>query len=265
MVKSLPFEREIMGIFESIILGIIEGITEFLPISSTGHMILASKVMGLEQTQFLKTFEVAIQLGSILAVVCLFYKKLTRSLDIWFKLVIGFIPTGILGLTLYKMIKGLFSPNVVAYMLIVGGIVFLLIERFYKESSHRIESVEQIGYKQAFLVGLFQSLAMIPGTSRSGSTIVGGLLLGLSRKCAAEFSFLLAIPTMFSATLYDVYKNYQVLDLANLQALLIGGIVAFLVALVVIKVFLRFISSIGYGVFGIYRIVLGAVFLLWVL
>lgn len=254
-----------MGIFEAIILGIIEGITEFLPISSTGHLILGSKIMGLEQTDFLKTFEVAIQLGSILAVVCLFYKRLTCSLDIWVKLIVGFIPTGILGLTLYKMIKGLFSPNVVAYMLIVGGVVFLLIEKFYKESSHQIESVEQVSYKEAFLIGLFQSLAMIPGTSRSGSTIVGGLMLGLSRKCAAEFSFLLAIPTMFSATLYDVYKNYQVLDLANLQALLVGAVVAFVVSLVVIKVFLRFISSIGYGVFGIYRIILGVVFLVWVL
>lgn len=253
-----------MDFIHAVILGITEGLTEFLPISSTGHMILLSNLIGLEQDNFLKTFEVAIQLGSILAVLVLFFKKLTHNFEIWLKLLMGFIPTGLLGLTLYPLIKNFFQPAVVAYMLIFGGIVFLIIEYFYKPQ-HRIEHLSQIGYKQAFFIGLFQSLAMIPGTSRSGSSIVGGLLLGLNRKCSAEFSFLLALPTMFAATSYDLYKNFDLLNLENLQLLLIGGIVAFLTALGVIKVFLKFISAFGYGFFGIYRILLGSIFLLFVL
>lgn len=248
----------------AIILGIIEGMTEFLPISSTGHMILASKIMGLGQSEFLKTFEVAIQLGSILAVLVLFYRKLTHGFDIWFKLAIGFIPTGILGLTLYRFVKDFFNPLTVAYMLIAGGIVFLIVEYFYKPQ-HKIESIEKISYKKAFFIGLFQSLAMIPGTSRSGATIMGGLLLGLNRKCSAEFSFLLAIPTMFAATGYDLYKNIEILNTQNIQTLLLGAFVAFITALIVIKVFMRFVSHFGYGIFGIYRIILGSVFLLFVL
>lgn len=254
-----------MDIFHSIVLGIVEGITEFLPISSTGHLILSSKLMGLEQTEFLKTFEVAIQLGSILAIVVMYFKKLLQNRSLWGKLIVGFVPTGILGLTLYKMIKGLFSPSVVAYMLIVGGIVFLLIEKFYSQEKHHLQNVEEVSYKQAFLIGLFQSLAMIPGTSRSGSTIVGGLLLGLSRKCAAEFSFLLAIPTMFAATFYDIYKNHTLFESTQMSYMLIGGVVAFLTSLLVIKVFMKFISRFTYVGFGIYRILLGMVFLLWVL
>lgn len=254
-----------MDIFDAVILGIVEGITEFLPISSTGHMILSAKLMGLEQTQFLKTFEVAIQLGSILAIVAMYFKKLLDSRALWFKLLIGFVPTGILGLTLYKSIKGFFSPSVVAYMLIVGGVVFLLVEKFYRCEDYRIEKVEDVSYKQAFLIGLFQSLAMIPGTSRSGSTIIGGLLLGLSRKCSAEFSFLLAIPTMFAATFYDVYKNHSLFQSSHMEYLLIGGVVAFLTSLVVIKIFMKFISAFTYVGFGIYRILIGGIFLLWVL
>lgn len=253
-----------MSLIDAIILGIIEGITEFLPISSTGHMILAAKIMNLTQGDFLKTFEVAIQFGSILAVVVLFYHKLTQSLGIWLKLLIGFIPTGLLGLSLYPLIKQAFSPYIVAYMLIFGGIVFLLVERFYK-AGQKIDDPQEISYQKAFLIGLFQALAMIPGTSRSGSTIVGGLLLGLSRKCAAEFSFLLAIPTMFAATLYDLYKNYELLTSNNLGLLALGSLVAFITALCVIKLFLRFIGSFGYTFFGIYRILLGAIFLLFVL
>lgn len=253
-----------MDFIHAIILGITEGLTEFLPISSTGHMILLSSLIGLDQDDFLKTFEVAIQLGSILAVLVLFFKKLTHDFEIWLKLVVGFIPTGLLGLTLYPLIKNFFQPIVVAYMLIFGGIVFLIIEYFYKPQ-HRIEHLSHISYKQAFFIGLFQSLAMIPGTSRSGASIVGGLLLGLNRKCSAEFSFLLAIPTMFAATGYDLYKNFDLLSLQNLQLLLVGGFVAFLTALGVIKVFLKFISVFGYGFFGIYRILLGSIFLLFIL
>lgn len=254
-----------MDFFYSVILGIVEGITEFLPISSTGHLILSSKLMGLEQTDFLKTFEVAIQFGSILAIVVMYFKKLLQNRSLWGKLIVGFIPTGILGLTLYKLIKDLFSPNVVAYMLIVGGVVFLIIEKFYHQEDHHLQNVEDVSYKQAFFIGLFQSLAMIPGTSRSGSTIIGGLLLGLSRKCAAEFSFLLAIPTLFAATFYDVYKNHTLFESAQMAYMLAGGAVAFLTSLIVIKVFMKFISRFSYVSFGIYRILLGMIFLLWVL
>lgn len=254
-----------MDFFYSVILGIVEGITEFLPISSTGHLILSSKLMGLEQTDFLKTFEVAIQFGSILAIVVMYFKKLLQNRSLWGKLIVGFIPTGILGLTLYKLIKDLFSPNVVAYMLIVGGVVFLIIEKFYHQEDHHLQNVEDVSYKQAFFIGLFQSLAMIPGTSRSGSTIIGGLLLGLSRKCAAEFSFLLAIPTLFAATFYDVYKNHTLFESAQMAYMLTGGAVAFLTSLIVIKVFMKFISRFSYVSFGIYRILLGMIFLLWVL
>lgn len=254
-----------MDFFYSVILGIVEGITEFLPISSTGHLILSSKLMGLEQTDFLKTFEVAIQFGSILAIVVMYFKKLLQNRSLWGKLIVGFIPTGILGLTLYKLIKDLFSPNVVAYMLIVGGVVFLIIEKFYHQEDHHLQNVEDVSYKQAFFIGLFQSLAMIPGTSRSGSTIIGGLLLGLSRKCAAEFSFLLAIPTLFAATFYDVYKNHTLFESAQMAYMLTGGTVAFLTSLIVIKVFMKFISRFSYVSFGIYRILLGMIFLLWVL
>lgn len=254
-----------MDFFYSVILGIVEGITEFLPISSTGHLILSSKLMGLEQTDFLKTFEVAIQFGSILAIVVMYFKKLLQNRSLWGKLIVGFIPTGILGLTLYKLIKDLFSPSVVAYMLIVGGVVFLIIEKFYHQEDHHLQNVEDVSYKQAFFIGLFQSLAMIPGTSRSGSTIIGGLLLGLSRKCAAEFSFLLAIPTLFAATFYDVYKNHTLFESAQMAYMLTGGVVAFLTSLIVIKVFMKFISRFSYVSFGIYRILLGMIFLLWVL
>ncbi|MFC3868384.1 undecaprenyl-diphosphate phosphatase [Helicobacter equorum] len=250
-----------MDFFDAVVLGIVEGLTEFFPISSTGHMILASSMLGLPQDEFLKTFEIAIQFGSILAVLFLFYPRLLQGVDIWIKLCIGFVPTGICGLFLYKYIKQLFDGYVVAIMLIAGGIAFLLIEYWHKNKVHQTNEVTQISYKQAFLIGLMQCLAMIPGTSRSGATIIGGLLLGLNRRVAAEFSFLLALPTMFAATGYDVYKNLHILDNTNVSILLIGGVVAFLCAIVAIKVFLAFVSRFSYVPFGIYRICIGALFL----
>ena len=254
-----------MGILEAIILGILEGLTEFLPISSTGHLILASWIMGIQQTQAHKTFEVAIQLGSILAVVFLYKDVLFKSIDLWKKLIIAFIPTGTLGFLLYKLIKSLFSPIIVAIMLIVGGIIFLIVEKFYKEEKHKIDSVDKIPYKTAFFIGLFQSLAMIPGTSRSGATIIGGILLGLNRKTAAEFSFLLAVPTMFIATFYDIYKHYNEFQLDNWINLGAGFITAFIFGVISIKLLLRFISTHSFTPFGIYRIIVGLIFLYFVL
>ncbi|MDQ7055601.1 MAG: undecaprenyl-diphosphate phosphatase [Persephonella sp.] len=254
-----------MTLLDSIILGVVEGLTEFLPVSSTGHLILTSHILGIKQTDVHKTFEVAIQLGSILAVVLLYRKKLFSDLNLWKKLVVAFIPTGILGFLLYKIIKSLFSPYVVAFMLILGGIIFILIEKFYRRESHTICSVDDIPYTKAFLIGVFQSIAMIPGTSRSGATIIGGLLLGFDRKTAAEFSFLLAVPTMFVATGYDIFKNHHHFQIENWITLGTGFLTAFIFAIIAIKFFLNFLKRHTFIPFGIYRIVLGVVFFMFFL
>jgi undecaprenyl-diphosphatase len=251
--------------YDALILGIVEGVTEFLPVSSTGHLILASKLMGIEQTDVHKTFEVVIQLGSILAVIFAFKEKIFHSVELWKRLIVGFIPTAVLGFTLYKTIKSLFAPETVAYMLIFGGIVFIVIELLYKEKEHHVSRVEEVSYKQAFAIGLFQSLAMVPGTSRSGATIIGGLLIGLKRKTATEFSFLLAVPTMLAATAYDILKHHNEFDFSDAQALAVGFVTAFIVALAIIKWFLAFIKKHTFIPFGVYRIVVGLVFLMFVL
>ena len=250
-----------MTLFDAFILGIVEGITEFLPVSSTGHLILVSSLLGIEQTAFHKTFEVVIQLGSILAVIFAFKEKIFYSFELWKRLIVGFIPTAVLGLTFYKTIKSLFAPETVAYMLVIGGVIFILVELFYKEKEHHIKKVEQVSYKQAFLIGLFQSMAMIPGTSRSGATIIGGILIGLKRKTATEFSFLLAVPTMLAATVYDMFKHHSEFDFSQTQALGIGFVTAFIVALVIVRWFLNFIKIHSFISFGVYRIIVGLVFL----
>ena len=256
-----------MDIISAIILGIVEGLTEFLPVSSTGHMILISHFLGLEQTQTLKCFEVVIQLGSILAVVWAFRERLSSDIWLWIKLIIGFIPTAIIGFLAYKYIKELFNPNTVAYMLIIGGVVFIIVELFQKRPNYTPSTINlhELSFVKAFIIGLSQCLAMIPGTSRSGSTIITGLLCGLSREVAARFSFLLAIPTMVAATFYDSYKNRDIF-IANLDQIwifLLGGVVAFVVALIVIGLFLRFVAKFSYISFGIYRIILGVAFLVF--
>ncbi len=251
-----------MELWQAIVLGIVEGLTEFLPVSSTGHLILVSSLMGIKQTEFQKSFEIAIQLGSILAVVFLFYGRLFSDFELWKRIVVAFIPTGVLGFLLYKFIKGyLFNPFVVSFMLVLGGIVFILIERWLKDHPPEYRDEDQIPYLKAFAIGLFQSLAMIPGTSRSGATIVGGLLLGLDRRTAAEFSFLLAVPTMFVATGYDLYKNHSQFSAENWQILAVGFITAFVSALVAVKWFLGFIKKHSFVPFGIYRIAVGLIFL----
>lgn len=253
-----------MDFFNAFILGIVEGLTEFLPVSSTGHMILTSSILNVNlDEKFWQSFLVIIQLGSILAVLFLFWQRLTQNLEIWLKLAIAFVPTGFVGLFIYPYIKTLFSGYIVAFMLILGGIVFILIEKAHNGKSYAINSLEEVGFKQAFCIGLIQSLAMIPGTSRSGASIIGGLMLGLNRKCATEFSFLLAIPTMFVATSYNFYKNPQIIDSQEyFIPLLIGFITAFVVAVFVIRLFLNFIAKFNFIPFGIYRIILGIVFLL---
>ena len=184
-----------MEIFDAIILGIVEGLTEFLPISSTGHMILTSKFLDLKQDDILKCFEVVIQLGSILAVVFMFFDRLKKDFILWQKLIVSFVPTAVIGYFCYSIIKTFFNPNIVAYALIVGGFVFIIVEFFLKSKKDfsKIKTLENITFKQAFIIGLSQCFAMIPGTSRSGSTIIAGLLCKLDREMAAKFSFLLSL------------------------------------------------------------------------
>jgi undecaprenyl-diphosphatase len=251
--------------FEAAVLGIVEGLTEFLPVSSTGHLILASDIMHLPQTEAHKVFEVAIQLGAILAVVCLYWRRLTARSNLLIKLAVGFFPTGVAGFLLYKLVNKLFSPAIVSVSLIVGGIVFFVIERYMKNHRPVVQDVADVSYRTAFTIGLAQCLAMIPGVSRSGATIVGGLLCRMDRSAAAEFSFLLAIPTMLAATCYDVYKHASVFHMGDWKNLLIGFVVSFIFAVIAVKVFVRFVSNHTFIPFGVYRIIAGALFLLLVI
>jgi undecaprenyl-diphosphatase len=253
-----------MTIIESIILGVVEGLSEFLPISSTGHLILASALMKLKQTDAHKVFEVTIQSGAMLAVVYIYRKQLVSRLDLFKKLCFAFIPTGVLGYLLYKIVKSLFQPSVVSYTLIAGGVAFIVIERYIKNRPATVTNIQDISYRQAFTIGMIQSLSMIPGVSRSGATIMGGLLTGLNRKDAAEFSFLLALPTMFAATAYDIYKNHAVFSFGDWQNILAGFITSFVFAVIGIKALLKFITSHTFIPFGIYRIAVGAIFLVFV-
>jgi len=254
-----------MTIVDSIILGVIEGFTEFLPISSTGHLILASQLLGLEQTASHKTFEVVIQLGSILAVLFLFSHRLLANKALWLKVIVAFIPTALFGFLFYKTIKSLFGIQTVSIMLIVGGIVFLVIEYFRKNRDDtKDKTVDELSIKESLVIGMFQTLSMIPGTSRSGSTMIGGLLVKLSRKSAAEFSFLLAIPTMFAATAYDLFKNRNELAVDDYSLLAIGFITAFIVAFFTVKATMKFLTTHTFVIFGVYRIILGIAFLYYI-
>ncbi len=251
-----------MTITQTIIMGITEGLTEFLPISSTGHMILVSHLMNILDNDFLKTFEICIQVGAIMAVVVLYFNKLWDKIMIQ-KLIVGFIPTGILGFFLYKYIKTLLgSPLVVAGSLLLGGIIILVIEKWYSEHLENgdIPNTHAVSYPQAIVLGLCQSLALIPGVSRSGAMIIGGMIMKLPRTLVVEFTFLLAIPTMVSATAYTIYKNHSTITTnGNLISLFIGTFVAFIVALFVIKYFLNYIRTKSFNIFGWYRIALALV------
>lgn len=247
---------------EAALLGIVEGLTEFLPVSSTGHLILASELLGISQTQTHMVFEVAIQLGAILAVACLYWRKLVSRSDLLLKLAVGFLPTGIIGLTLYKLVKHLFDPSVVSISLILGGVVFLLMERFIHNHQPTVHEVTDISYGTAFTVGLIQSISMIPGVSRSGATIIGGLLCRMDRTTAAEFSFLLALPTMLAATGYDMLKNASAFQGSDWSNLTIGFVVSFIFSIIGIKMLIRFVANHTFIPFGIYRILAGGLFLL---
>lgn len=254
-----------MDILQAIIIGVIEGFTEFLPISSTGHMIVASEFLGVSQNALTKAYEVIIQFAAILAVMLIYKEKITfKKIDLWQKLFVAFLPLAIVGFIFRHQIKTLFTVEIVAWMFIIGGLVFLVVEYFYEEKEFHVNDVEKVSYKQAFWVGIAQIFSLIPGTSRAGATIIGGLLVGLDRKTSAEFSFLLAIPVMAAVSGYDLLKHYQDFSDANWGAFLAGFIAAFIVAYLTIKLFLVFLQRFTFVVFGLYRIIFG-IFLLMIL
>jgi len=255
-----------MNIFQSVVLGIIEGVTEFLPISSTGHLILTAHLLKLVQTNFLKSFEVAIQLGAILSIVFLYWKTLLLNKEVIKRIIIAFIPTAVIGILFYKIFKEvLLEKSIVLWALFLGGIFIIVFERLYKEKNNSVEEIQNMSFSQAFLIGVFQSIAIIPGVSRAAATIIGGLILGLRRKAIVEFSFLLAVPTMLAATVFDLAKNINDFSFQQLDFLAVGFITSFFVALISVKFLLRFIKKHSFVSFGIYRIILALLFWLIIL
>jgi len=258
-----------MTYIDVIILALIEGITEYLPVSSTGHMIIASSFMHIANDDFTKLFTIAIQLGAILAVVVLYWKRFFQSIDFYLKLLVAFMPAVVLGLLFNDVIDELLeSPLVVAITLILGGFILLKVDDWFKSNEDPNENEEEhnhISYKTALKIGFFQCLAMIPGTSRSGATIVGGMTQKLNRKTAAEFSFFLAVPTMFGATakkLFDYYNAGFSLSSTQINYLLLGNVIAFIIAMLAIRLFIDYLTKKGFKVFGYYRIIVGLAILL---
>lgn len=253
-----------MTVFQGIILAIIEGLTEFLPVSSTGHMIIGSSLMGIQSDEFVKLFTVAIQLGAILSVIALYFKHFFQTFGFYFKLLVAFLPAVFFGLLLSDKIDQLMESTLgVAIALLLGGIILLFVDKWFKDGE--IDNPDDISYGTAFKIGLFQCLSMIPGTSRSAATIVGGMSQRLSRKAAAEFSFFLAVPTMFGATakkLYDFYKDGFVISSDQINLLIIGNVMAFIVAMLAIRYFITFLQTKGFKIFGWYRIIVGGIILL---
>ncbi|HEX6334240.1 MAG TPA: undecaprenyl-diphosphate phosphatase [Flavisolibacter sp.] len=280
-----------MDIFHAIIIAIVEGLTEFLPVSSTGHMIIASVLLGIGEQSFTKMFEVSIQLGAILAVVVLYWKKFFQfdSLEFYLKLLVGVIPALLLGFLFGDAIeKMLESPTIVAVSLLLGGVVLLFIDSWFRQPpasspdifatqvtrGELIEADEKLTYRKSFMIGLWQVLAMVPGVSRSAASIIGGMQQKLTRNFAAEFSFFLAVPTMFAATAYSLFikkwneggitrRGYEMIidNEKNLYAFLVGNVVAFIVAILAIRFFINFLKAYGFRVFGIYRIIVGIILL----
>lgn len=256
-----------MDIFQVLILSFVEGVTEFLPISSTGHLILVSHALSIPNTEFVKSFEIIIQLGAILAVVALYWRTLLYKRAIWPKLFLAFLPSAIVGFTLYPFIKNVLlgTPLITLFALIIGGVLLIVVELLYREKEDHASSLSHITNRQAILIGVFQSLAIIPGVSRAASTIVGGMLVGTKRKTAVEFSFLLAVPTMMAATGLDLVKTQASFTQQEMFMLIIGFIGSFLVALLAIKTFLKIIGNHTFIPFGIYRIALAIIYFLVIL
>ena len=250
----------IMNLVQTLILSVVEGITEFLPISSTGHLILVSDFLKITQTEFVKSFEIIIQLGAILSVVVIYFKKLIKNIDLWKQITVAFLPSAIFGVLFYKLIKTYLIGNslVVVLSLFIGGIVMILFEKYHKDKE------KELNLKHYLLIGLFQVVSMIPGVSRAFATIFGGMVVGMSRKKATEFSFFLAIPTMLGATVLDLIKtDISIWTNSNLVTLFLGFIASFATAYVVVKWLIKFVQTHNFIRFGWYRIILALLFILF--
>lgn len=248
-----------MSLFEAIILAIVEGITEFLPISSTGHMIITEKLLGMETTAFTNAYIVCIQFGAILSVIALYWKRFVQSVDFYKKLLVAFIPAAIIGKLFGDYIDAILgSVEVVAVSLLLGGIILIFIDKWLAGK----DDDDEVTYPKALKIGLFQCIAMIPGVSRSAATIIGGMTQRLTRQTAAEFSFFLAVPTMFAATVYKLYKNHDAITEEHVLILLIGNLTAFIVAMLAIKFFITMLQKYGFKFFGYYRIAVGLLILI---
>ncbi len=255
-----------MDLIHAVILAIIEGVTEFLPVSSTGHMIAASHLMGMPQTEFLKTFEISIQLGAIAAVAGLYWRTFLLDWEVMVKVAAAFVPTAVIGFILYKLIKKFLLGNVlvVAWALFVGGVLLILFERLYRPKGKVITRMQDISYPQALWIGLCQAIAVVPGVSRSAATILGGLAVGVQRQVIVEFSFLLAVPTMLAATILDLIKTEAVLDSQAWGTLTVGFVLAFVVAWASVKFLLHYVRKHDLSVFGFYRVIAAVLLLLFI-
>ncbi len=256
-----------MTIIQSLIMGVVEGLTEFLPISSTAHLIITGELLKIPSSEFLKSFMISIQLGAIFSVVILYWKRVWQNVNIVWKIAAAFIPTSIIGLIFYKIVKNYLMESllVIAITLIIGGIIIFLFENWYAKKNIKEDAsdldLEKITYKQAAILGAVQAIAMIPGVSRSGATIVGGLAQGIKRKTIVEFSFLLAIPTMLGATVLDIYKNPNIISSDTLVVWLIGFVVSFITAIIGVKFLIKYVQKNDFKIFAWYRVILGLIIL----
>lgn len=251
-----------MNVLQALIISVVEGITEFLPVSSTGHMILVSNLLTIAQNEFIKSFEIIIQLGAILAIVFLYREKLIKNIMIWKKIFVAFIPTGIVGFFLYKFIKNILIGNtsIVLLSLFFGGVVLIFLDKVLKTKTNNIDTLEKLGYRNAFIIGLSQSMSIIPGVSRSAASIAGAIFTGVGKDLAVEFSFLLAIPTMFGATGLELVKSSISFSTQQYFLLAIGFFGAFLTAVFAVKFFLNIIKKCDFMPFGVYRIALSLIY-----
>ena len=256
-----------MNILQALVLSVVEGITEFLPVSSTGHLILTTQILGITESEFVKSFEIYIQLGAILAVVVLYFNKYKQNLAVWRNVLAAFIPTAVIGFILYKVVKTYLLGNslVVVASLLIGGILLIWLEKKHQEKDQDVTKIEQLTLKQSFLIGLAQSLSIIPGVSRSASTILGAMFLGAKRTTAVEFSFLLAVPTMLAASGYDLLKSDFAFSANEWMLIAVGFIGSFITALVIVKWFIQFVQKNTFIPFGVYRIIVAILFYLFVI
>jgi undecaprenyl-diphosphatase len=255
-----------MTIIQSLIMGIVEGLTEFLPISSTAHLIFTGALLKIPSSEFLKSFEISIQLGAILAVAIIYFQRIIKNFGLVWKIAAAFIPTSIIGLALYKIVKGFLMESylVIAISLILGGIIIILFEKSYGkkiQAEDKDNDLENITYQQAIKLGVIQALAIVPGVSRAGATIIGGLALGIKRKAIVEFSFLLAIPTMLAATVLDIYKNPTFFNDGQTTVWLVGFVMSFITAIIGVKFLIKYVQKNNFIAFGWYRIILGLIVL----